>query len=125
MEKALKNYLTALENRDIDRIVSLFEPDGWVSSPLLGKMPAPEFFPKVMAASSDSKLTIHDILVSSKGRPRAVAYFLYEWGLKDGTQVSFECADVFTFNPDTGKIASMVILYDTFPIRDAVGDKYG
>ena len=85
MEQVLKNYLTALEKGDVDWILSLFEPDGWVQSPLLGKMAAPEFFPKVMEASSESKLTIHDILVSSKGRPRAVAYFLYEWRLKDGT----------------------------------------
>ena len=124
MQKALKEYLAALEDGDLNRIVALFEADGWVLSPLLGRMSAQEFFPKVVAASSDTKLTVHDILVSSKGRPRAVAYFQYEWWLTDGTKVTFDCADVFTFNRETGKIASMVILYDTFPIREAVGDKY-
>ena len=124
MREAVREYLLALESGDVAKIVSLFEPDGWVLSPFLGRMTAREFFPKVAEASSGTKLTVHDILVSSEGQPRAVGYFHYDWRLKDGSKVSFECADVFTFNPETGKILSMVILYDTYPIREAVGDKY-
>lgn len=124
MREAVREYLLALEVGDVARIVSLFEPDGWVLSPFLGRMTVREFFPKVVDASSGTKLTVHDILISSEGQPRAVGYFLYDWWLKDGSKVSFECADVFTFNPKTGKILSMVILYDTYPIREAVGDKY-
>ena len=124
MEKTVRQYLSALEAGDIERIVSLFEPDGWVHSPFLGRMTAREFFPKLAESSSETKLTVHDILISSEDQPRAVGYFLYDWWLKDGSKVSFECADVFTFNPKTGKILSMVILYDTYPIREVVGDKY-
>jgi len=124
MREAVREYLLALEAGDVARIVSLFEPDGWVLSPFLGRVAVREFFPKVVDASSGTKLTVHDILISSEGQPRAVGYFLYDWWLKDGSKVSFECADVFTFNPKTGKILSMVILYDTYPIREAVGDKY-
>jgi ketosteroid isomerase-like protein len=124
MREAVREYLLALEAGDVARIVSLFEPDGWVLSPFLGRMTAREFFPKVVDASSGTKLTVRDILISSEGQPRAVGYFLYDWWLKDGSKVSFECADVFTFNPKTRKILSMVILYDTYPIREAVGDKY-
>ncbi|MDB4444227.1 nuclear transport factor 2 family protein [bacterium] len=124
MKEAVREYLLALESGDVARIFSLFEPDGWVLSPFLGRMTAREFFPKVVEASSGTKLTVHDILVSSEDQPRAVGYFHYDWWLNDGSKVSFECADVFTFNPKTGKISSMVILYDTYPIREAVGDKY-
>jgi len=124
MREAVREYLVALEAGDVARIVSLFEPNGWVLSPFLGRMMAREFFPKVVEASSGTKLTVHDILISAEGKPRAVGYFLYDWCLKDGTKVSFECADIFTFTPETGKISSMVILYDTYPIREAVGDKY-
>lgn len=124
MQEVLKEYLEAFEAGDVEHIISLFEPDGWVLSPLLGRLSVREFFPKVMAVSSNIRLTVHDILVSSKGRSRAVVYFQFEWVLKAGNEVSFECTNVFTFNPETGKLVSMVILYDTFPIRDAVGDKY-
>ena len=125
MREAVREYLVALEGGDVERIVSLFEPNGWVLSPFLGRMTAREFFPKVVDASSGTKLTVHDILISAEDQPRAVGYFLYDWWLKDGSKVSFECADVFTFNPETGKISSLVILYDTYPIREAAGDVYG
>ena len=124
MRQAVQDYLLALEAGDVDKTVSLFDPDGWVLSPFLGRMTPHTFFQKVVEASDRSKITIHDILISSKGQPRAVGYFLYDWWLRDGAKVSFECADVFTFNPITGKIISMAILYDTYPIRDAVGDKF-
>jgi hypothetical protein len=55
---------------------------------------------------------------------RAVAYYLYDWRLKDGSKVAFECADVFNFDPDTGHIASIVLVYDTHLVRDAVENKY-
>ena len=125
MREAVREYFEALEAGDVDRIVTLFEPNGWVLSPLLGQMTAREFFPKVVEASSGTKLTIHDVLISAEDQPRAVGYFLYDWWLKDGSKVSFQGADVFTFNPETGKISSMVILYDTHPIRESVGDPYG
>ena len=125
MREKVREYLAALEAGDVERIVTLFEPDGWVASPFLGRMTAHDFFPKVVEASSGAKLTVHDILISAEGQPRAVGYFLYDWWLKDGSKVSFECADVFTFNPETGKISSLVILYDTNPIRETVGDMYG
>jgi ketosteroid isomerase-like protein len=125
MREAVRQYFVALEAGDVEGIVSLFEPNGWVFSPLLGRMTARDFFPKVVEASSGTKLTIHDVLVSAEGQPRAVGYFKYDWWLKNGSKVSFECADVFTFNPETGKIISMMILYDTYPIREAVGDTYG
>ena len=125
MREKVKEYLAALEAGDVERIVTLFEPNGWVVSPFLGRMTAREFFPKVVEVSSESKLTVHDILISAEGQSRAVGYFLYDWWLKDGSKVSFECADVFTFNPETGKISSLVILYDTYPIREAAGDVYG
>jgi hypothetical protein len=124
MRDTIREYLSALEAGDAGKIVSLFDPDGWVLSPFLGRMTARQFFPKVVASTSDTKLTVHDILVSTEGHPRAVGYFLYDWRLVDGSQVSFEVADVFTFNPRTGRIVSMIILYDTYPIREAVGDKY-
>jgi hypothetical protein len=67
---------------------------------------------------------IADISGRAEGHPRAVGYFLSERWLKDGAKVAFLCADVFNFNPSTGQNESMIILYDTHPIRALVGDKY-
>jgi hypothetical protein len=67
---------------------------------------------------------VHDVLVSAEGQLRAVAYYLYDWSLNDGSRVSFDCADVFNFDADTGHIASIVLVYDTHPVRDVVKLKY-
>jgi ketosteroid isomerase-like protein len=124
MRGAVRAYLAALEASDVEALAALFAPDGTVHSPLLGRVPARAFFAKVAAASSGARLQIHDVLASAEGEPRAAAYFRYDWRLKDGTEVAFECADVFDFDVTSGKIRMLTILYDTHPLRDRVAGRY-
>jgi hypothetical protein len=124
MQQAVRKYLKALEAGDAEKAGALFTADGWVQSPFLGRVPVREYINKVAGASSGSKLTVHDVLVSAEGHMRAVGYYLYDWRLKDGSTVSFDCADVFNFDPNTGHIASVVLVYDTNLVRDAVDKKY-
>src|SRR5271154_3974609 len=124
MQQTVHHYLKALEAGDANKAASLFIADGWVESPFLGRLPVRQFVKQVADASSGTKLTVHDVLVSAEGHLRAVAYYLYDWRLKDGSKVAFECADVFNFDPDTGHIASVVLVYDTHLVRDAVEHKY-
>ena len=124
MQQAVRKYLLALEAGDADKAASLFVADGWVQSPFLGRLPVRDYIAKVAAASSSSELTVYDVLVSAEGHTRAVAYYLYDWRLKDGSKVVFECADVFNFDPQSGHIASVVLVYDTHLVRDAVENKY-
>jgi SnoaL-like domain len=124
MQRAVRKYLEALEASDVDKAAALFTPNGWVQSPFLGRIPVRNYIAKVAAASSASELTVHDVLISAEGHMRAVAYYLYNWRLKDGSRVAFECADVFNFDPETGRIASVVLVYDTHLVRDVVENKY-
>lgn len=124
MQQAVRKYLQALEAGDADNATSLFVADGWVQSPFLGRLPVRDFIEKVASASGDSRLTVHDVLVSAEGHLRAVAYYLYDWSLKDGSRVSFDCADVFNFDLNTGRIASVVLVYDTHLVRGVVDKKY-
>jgi len=124
MQKAVRKYLQALETGDAAKAASLFVPDGWVESPFLGRLPVRDFVEKVASASGASRLTVYDVLVSAEGHLRAVAYYLYDWSLKDGTRVQFDCADVFNFDAATGHIASVVLVYDTHLVRGAVDKKY-
>ena len=124
MRQAVRKYLQALEAGDADNATSLFVADGWVQSPFLGRLPVRDFIEKVASASGESKLTVHDVLVSAEGHLRAVAYYLYDWSLKDGSRVSFDCADVFNFDLNTGRIASVVLVYDTHLVRGVVDKKY-
>ena len=124
MQKAVRKYLKALEANDVDKAAALFTADGWVQSPFLGRLPVREYVTKVASASSHAKLTVYDVLVSAEGHLRAVAYYQYDWSLKDGSRVAFDCADVFNFDPNTGRIESIVLVYDTQPVRDVVENKY-
>ncbi|MDP9091331.1 MAG: nuclear transport factor 2 family protein [Pseudomonadota bacterium] len=124
MQRAVRKYLKALEASDVDKAAELFTANGWVQSPFLGRIPVRNYIAKVAAASSSSILTVHDVLVSAEGHMRAVAYYLYDWRLKDGSKVAFECADVFNFDPETGRIASVVLVYDTHLVRDVVENRY-
>jgi ketosteroid isomerase-like protein len=124
MQHAVRKYLKALEAGDADKAGALFVAQGWVESPFLGRLPVRDYVAKVAEASGRSELTVHDVLVSAEGHMRAVAYYLYDWRLKDGSRVSFECADIFNFDLDTGRIASIVLVYDTHLVRDVVQNKY-
>jgi len=124
MQQAVRKYLLALEAGDAEKAAALFVPHGWVQSPFLGRLPVREFVRKVTSSSMGSKLTVYDVLVSAEGQLRAVAYYLYDWTLKDGSHVAFDCADVFNFDRETGKIESIVLVYDTDPVRDVVEHKY-
>ena len=124
MQQAVRKYLMALEAGDADKAAALFVPEGWVQSPFLGRVSVRDYINKVASASSHAKLTVHDVLVSAEGHLRAVAYYQYEWSLKDGSNVTFDCADIFNFDPDSGRIESIVLVYDTDPVRAVVKNKY-
>jgi len=117
-------YLALLETGDVAGMAALFTARGQVFSPFLGWMSPLPFFTEVVAASGRSRIETLDILVSAQGAPRAIGYFIYHWQLKDGSNVDFNCADVFDFDADGG-IERMTIVYDTHPVRAQVGNKYG
>lgn len=116
-------YLRELERGDVAAVCALFAPDAQIYSPFLGWMAAAPFFEKVIASSGQSTITPIDFCASTEGQARLTAYFIYDWVLKDGSTVRFECVDVFEFG-DNGLIDKMIIIYDTHPIRSTVGDKY-
>ena len=118
----IRNYFERMSDSDIGGIIAMFAADGFVMSPFLGKVDAPEFFKKLGNASTQSTLRIHDILISGSKNAGA-GHFRYDWVLADGSELSFEGVDYFTFN-DYLKFQSRHIYYDTHPLRLEVGDKY-
>lgn len=123
LEALVGAYLLELEKCTPDTICPLFTADADIFSPFLGWMKPRPFFSKLQDTSGPSSITPIDICVRTKGQLRATGYFKYDWVLGDGSKVPFECVDVFEFN-EVGLITKMIIVYDTYPIREAVGDKY-
>ncbi|WP_186070616.1 nuclear transport factor 2 family protein [Burkholderia gladioli] len=119
----IRAYLDALERGDAAALLALFAPGARIVSPLAGTAAPADFYPKLFAASSPSRITLLDIAVSTTGSPHATAYFQYDWVLRDGAAAPFRCVDVFGFDAEA-RIAELVIVYDTHPIREAVGTQF-
>jgi len=123
----VRSYLQYLHASDTAGLISTFENNGVVHSPFLGTMKARDFFPRLAQASRQSVITLIDLFASVQpvdATVRVAAYFRYDWTLSDGRLVDFTCVDVFGFRPDSDRIDSMHIVYDTHPLREGVGDKY-
>jgi hypothetical protein len=122
--RVLQIYMDALGRSDYGTVKGLFMPDGQVKSPFLGKMPAGPFFDRLAGASANNVITPIDIFLSNSGKNHATAYFQYDWTVRDGTLITFKVMDLFTFEPDSEKVAYLDIIYDTYPIRASAGNKY-
>ncbi len=118
----VRSYFALLTASDVVSIVALFAEDGFVESPVLGRMPAGDFYRTLDDASTQKVLTVHRVLSSDDNRVHA-AHFTYDWTLAKGGQIEFDGVDLFEFNDDD-KIVSMKIFYDTHPTREVVGNKY-
>ena len=115
VEEVVKLYLHALEKGSYEDVVKLFTEDAVVVSPLYGTVKASDFYRDLFKDTSKSKITLLDVFVSKNNEQVGVAYFRYEWTLKDGSTVSFECVDVFEL--EEGKIKKLKIIYDTYEAR--------
>lgn len=121
----LKTYMAALGRSDYATIKGQFAPSGLVRSPFLGEMPAGPFFDRLAQASDRNVITPIDIFINADAaKPTATAYFQYDWTVKDGSLISFKVMDLFTFDPATGQVLTLDLIYDTHPIRTTAGNKY-
>jgi hypothetical protein len=120
----LHTYMSALGRSDYATITGLFVPEGIVRSPFLGEMPAVPFFDRLSEASEMNVITPIDVFLSDSDSAHAVAYFQYDWTVRDGSLITFKVMDLFTFAPDSDKITYLDLIYDTHPIRETHGNKY-
>jgi hypothetical protein len=112
-----KQYLDALNEGNLEKVLSLFEKNAVVESPLYGKLSATTFYSDLFADTNNSKTKLIHVYESIDGPPSIALHFHYAWTLKSGKNVEFECVDVFEMTPDKKKIAKLKIIYDTSPIR--------
>ena len=120
----LQTYMTALDQGDYAAVKTLFAPDGKVKSPLLGEMAAEPFFDRLAGATAKNVITPIDIFLSSSEKHQAVAYFQYDWTVRDGTIITFKVMDLFTFAKASNKVTYLDLIYDTHPIRITAGNKF-
>lgn len=112
-----KKYLDALNEGSIEKVLSLFDSNAVVVSPLYGTISATTFYQYLFADTNRSKTKLLNIFHSIDGNTSVALYFNYIWTLKSGKVVEFECVDIFEITADSKQFAKLTIIYDTAPIR--------
>jgi hypothetical protein len=116
-EQLCKNYLAAMNDGSLDKILSLFDPAAVVVSPLYGTMPATAFFGELLADTNRSVTRLMHVFQSEAASKSVALHFHYAWTLKSGKVVEFECVDVFNLTSAGDKFTKLTIIYDTAPLR--------
>jgi len=113
----IKEYLNGLQSGNSEQLLSVFEQNAVVLSPLYGKLPAKQFYSDLFKDTTESKITLINTLQSNENQNTCAGHFRYDWTMKDGSLVTFECVDVFKVTKQN-KIEQLTIIYDTFGVRD-------
>lgn len=124
-ELICNKYLSALNEGDVDKVLGLFTENASVVSPLYGTMLARDFYRELLSDTSNSKTTLLNIFEKTERNSSIALHFHYEWTLKSGKVVEFECVDVFNLSPCGEKFKKLTIIYDTFPLRDDFNETHG
>lgn len=116
-DRLVADYLRALEAADLDGVLSLFSEGAAVHSPLYGRVPAHEFYPRLFGDTASSRLELRAVLTGQDaGGPVVAFWFDFHWILVDGTPAPFTVVDLARLD-DEGKIQELHIVYDATAIR--------
>jgi len=119
INELIKNYLNGLQIGNLEHLLSVFDENAVVVSPLYGTLCAKQFYSDLFKDTNNSKITLLNIFNSSENKNTCAGHFKYEWTMKDDTEVTFECVDVFEIT-DEIKIKKLTIIYDTYgAVRDS------
>jgi len=113
-----KNYLDALNESNLEKVLSLFTKNAVVDSPLYGEMAVVNFYKDLFADTKKSETKLLNIFDSSDKGNSIGLHFHYTWTLQSGEVVKFEVVDVFELSDDVRHFKKLTIIYDTYRIRD-------
>lgn len=119
MSKTLcTEYLDALNESDLEKVLSLFTKDAVVHSPLYGEMDVVSFYQDLFADTERSDTTLLNVFDSAENGNAIGLHFQYVWTLKSEEVVKFEVVDVFELSEDKSQFTKLTIIYDTYKIRE-------
>lgn len=117
-QEICKEYLDALNQNDLEKVLSLFTENAVIVSPLYGETAAASFFKDLFADTERSETKLLNIFDSSDKGDSMGLHFHYTWTLQSGEVVKFEVVDIFDLSDDRRHFKKLTIIYDTYRIRD-------
>lgn len=117
-ESVIRQYFQDVENANFEAIMSHFEKNSVVVSPIYGERPAIEYFTAIFSDTKTVKVVIQNIFFGQDQQNTVMAQFRFDWIMKDNQSTSFDCIDVFEFvSPESDKIKKLTIIYDSYLSR--------
>lgn len=104
------SYLKFLAEGKVDSLVSLFEPNGVVFSPIYGNKSVLDFFNGLASDTNNSKLKFKGFFEEPNSN-RFALFFNYGWEMANGNASNFDVVDIFELNKE-GKIRTLQIIYN-------------
>jgi len=117
VEELCRSYLAAMENGDLEALLSIFTEDAVATSPISGKQPVRDFYSYVMRITSARSMTLRTIFTGVSDPTRAAIHIAYTRTVGNGKPATIEGVDVFELTEDLSKFTSVSIIYDTAPVR--------
>ena len=106
----VRRYLNAMEAGDLPAILACFEEDAIAVSPVYGEVPVKPFYEKLVADTRHARVQIQDLYFTEAGDGIA-AHIDYQWERQDGTRMHVDMVDLFSFRPDSDRIARLLIVF--------------
>lgn len=111
-----KQYLAALSERDIAKVLALFIPGAVVVSPIYGSLAAQSYYQKLFADTDRSIARLKNVFATA-GEPSSIAlHFDYTWIGKCGEVLKLECVNVFELAADRHSFTKLTVIFDTAPL---------
>jgi len=111
-------YIELLEKGEMEQLLTLFNTDGIIDSPIYGRKPAADFYRDLTSDTNNSELKLLGIFEEDNSDHVAL-YFNYQWTLKNNEIVNFDVVDIIEFDTQN-KISKLKIIYDTVVARGLV-----
>ncbi|MGH2458098.1 MAG: nuclear transport factor 2 family protein [Chloroflexota bacterium] len=121
----IEQYYRAINAKNIDAIVDVFEPDGTFqypeSPPIRGREEIRRAEERILAPIDEMTLTPDQMFIVGD---RAAVKFTMRVKAKNGRSATMEGIDTFQINPD-GKIQSVSVYYDASALAGLVNPASG
>ena len=112
-ERLIRSYLKAMERGDLAGVLSCFQQDAVIISPVYGLEHPARFYERLFADTIETSLSIHSIYASTQDETLWIAHFTYEWRRKSAPTIQTNLIDLFEFAEDDHRLKRLRIVFDT------------
>ena len=125
-EETIRKFFASMKTHDGETIFKMFTPNATVIHPIFGERPATEIFKRLFQEVTLSRLDFHNTLIDPKHPNRAAVYLTGEAiHTKQGAHLHIPHG-IFIFDfAKSGLIEKIIVIFDTYKIRDFVSERAG